>query len=142
MTISTNIKKLKKLRNLSQAEIARLSGLTQPTVLRIISGEIKDPGASKLKALKKGMNVTYDQLIDGKGIKNGVNDDPELYSLVNTISENPRTKRLCEFIEYWMNTNNADDQAWFEGDFKRHNPDYDVWLRTKESPTPSEKAGN
>lgn len=137
MTISDNLKSIQEKLGISQADIARRSGIPQPTVLRIFSGEIKDPGASRLSALKKALNSSYEQIIEGKGLEQ-INEKAHEYHVIPKRKKNERAERLCDFITEWMKDNTLDDQTWFEGDFKRHHPEYEKWLRSKDS-KPQEK---
>jgi transcriptional regulator with XRE-family HTH domain len=57
LAISERLKYLRNLRQLSQAELARTSGVSQATVAQIESGR-KDPSVTTLKKLASALDVT------------------------------------------------------------------------------------
>lgn len=75
---------------------------------------------------------------------NAVNEVAGEYD-IPTLLSNPNTpeqaKRICEYITWWMCNNNLEERHWFEGDFKRHHPEYSNWLRSKDSSPQKEKDG-
>lgn len=56
--IAKTIKKILKERDWDEVTLARVSGLHQPTVHRILSGESKNPKTSSLIAIAKALNVS------------------------------------------------------------------------------------
>ncbi len=56
-SIADRVKYLRNLRQLSQAELARISGASQATVAQIESGR-KDPSVTTLKKLASALDVT------------------------------------------------------------------------------------
>ena len=62
MNISTVLTRLLKEYNLSEAEVARRSGLKQPTVHRIKVGQVKSPEYGNVKKIAKVFSVTPAQL--------------------------------------------------------------------------------
>jgi transcriptional regulator with XRE-family HTH domain len=55
--LAARVKYLRDLRQLSQAELAKLSGVSQATVAQIESGR-KDPSVTTLRKLAKALDVT------------------------------------------------------------------------------------
>lgn len=52
-------------RNMSQAELSRLSGLPQPYIWRALKGNKKEPSLSTLAAIAKALKVPLETFIDG-----------------------------------------------------------------------------
>lgn len=66
-------------RGLNKSELAELSGLSQPMITYITTGQTRDPGISKVVAITKALNVPIDVLID-----ESVVPDDELEEYVRT----------------------------------------------------------
>lgn len=63
MNVNERIKDLMESRNLGQNEIARRSGVPQPTIKRIIDGESRDPRLSNLVKISQALNVSLAELL-------------------------------------------------------------------------------
>jgi transcriptional regulator with XRE-family HTH domain len=62
--LATRIRRLMQQHgNISEAELARVTQLPQPTIHRLISGSTLDPRVSTLQALTDYFNVTFDYLL-------------------------------------------------------------------------------
>ena len=64
------IKQLMREANISEAELARQTGLPQTTVNRLLLGSTADPRASTLRPIAKFFDITIDQLL-------GIEDIPQ-----------------------------------------------------------------
>jgi SOS-response transcriptional repressor LexA len=81
-TITTNLQRLMRARNISEAELARQTGTPQPTLHKILSGKTENPRASTLKALADFFDISMDELLTGEIIT-------QRNSLHNTIQSIP-----------------------------------------------------
>lgn len=72
MKLSENLKLLVERHNLNTMELARRTGIGQPVIYRIISGETEDPKISTIATLSDYFDVSIDELI-GKKIKGSEN---------------------------------------------------------------------
>lgn len=64
MTLADKAKTLRQKRGMNQEQLATASGITQATISRIESGEIKQLKSEKLRALAQALAVTVDYLVD------------------------------------------------------------------------------
>lgn len=67
--LSSNLRQLMKINNLSEAELARKTNIPQPTIHKILAGKTSDPRASTLKALANFFNVQIDMLLSNDVLK-------------------------------------------------------------------------
>lgn len=71
-------------KELSHNEIARRSGIPQPTITRIISGESRDPRPDNVRKIAKVFGLTYEQICDVEYVNGlvlgGVRELPTSYS--------------------------------------------------------------
>lgn len=65
ISIGTNIKYYRQLRDLTQRELADLSGVKYTTITKIETGLIEDPSFSKVSQISKALEITTDQLTLG-----------------------------------------------------------------------------
>lgn len=87
MSIKDNIAAAIQDKNTNPTQLAKKIKMTQPTLHRILSGEIKDPGASKIKAIAKALNVEYSHLLDRyPNCKKEVNDIQAAYEYSDNIN--------------------------------------------------------
>ena len=63
-TISKNIKRLRKAKNLSQDKLSRLADVSHATIIKIESGANKNPTIETLAKIAKALNVSVDDLIN------------------------------------------------------------------------------
>ena len=68
--LSTNLRKLLTLANISEHELSRRTGIKQPIIHRLLSGENKNPTISTLKPLADYFTVSTSQLIGEQDIEN------------------------------------------------------------------------
>ena len=64
--LSSNIKKLRKQHNLSQEQLAQKAGITYSTLIKIESGNNKNPTLDTLTKLAGVFKITIDELVGGK----------------------------------------------------------------------------
>ena len=65
MDLKTRLQQLSSEMNLTQAEIARRSGLSTATVAQLFTGKSKNPKATTLLALCHAFEMTPAQFVDG-----------------------------------------------------------------------------
>ena len=61
--LAKNIKKLRKIRGISQDKLAKLADVTHTTLVKIESGANKNPTIKTLKKIADVLKVTLDNLI-------------------------------------------------------------------------------
>ena len=61
--LSVNVKKLRKKHRLSQEELAKKAGITYSTLIKIESGQNKNPTIDNLSKIAKAFDVSVDDLI-------------------------------------------------------------------------------
>jgi transcriptional regulator with XRE-family HTH domain len=61
--LAENLKKLRKLCNLSQEELARKAGITYSTLIKLESGANKNPTVKTLQQLARALEATLDELV-------------------------------------------------------------------------------
>lgn len=64
--IAPNIKKYRKKKGISQDKLSKLAGVTYNTIIKIESGATKNPRVETLRLIAKGLDVTVDDLLNGK----------------------------------------------------------------------------
>ena len=62
-TISKNIKKLRKAKDLSQDKLSRLADVSHATIIKIESGGIQSPTIDTVQKIAKALNVSVEDLI-------------------------------------------------------------------------------
>ena len=62
-TISKNIKKLRKAKDLSQDKLSRLADVSHATIIKIESGKNQNPTLDTLEKIAKALEVSVDELI-------------------------------------------------------------------------------
>ncbi len=63
--LASNIKKLREAKGLSQEKLARLADVANNTLIKMESGENKNPTLDTLKKVAKAFDVSVDDLIKG-----------------------------------------------------------------------------
>ena len=61
--ISKNIRKLRKEKGLSQDKLSKLADVAFHTIVKIESGETKNPTIDTVKKISKALGVTIDNLL-------------------------------------------------------------------------------
>ncbi|MEM1243196.1 MAG: LexA family transcriptional regulator [Pseudomonadota bacterium] len=72
MNISESLKKLVQMSKISELELSRRTGVAQPIINRLISGENTNPKIATLKPLADFFCVSISKLIGEEGIQNAV----------------------------------------------------------------------
>ena len=62
--LANNIKKLREAKGLSQEKLARLADVANNTLIKMESGENKNPTLNSLKKVAKALVVSVDDLIN------------------------------------------------------------------------------
>jgi len=62
-TISKNIKRLRKAKNLSQDKLSRLADVSHATIIKIESGGIQSPTIDTVQKIAKALGVSLDELM-------------------------------------------------------------------------------
>lgn len=98
MTIGARIKKFRELRKLTQAQLARLIGITQPSMSEIETGETRELMAETLLRISAALKVNPFHLFSGKG-------PIEMRYVVD--SQEAETVVLCRLLtevnrEHWL----------------------------------------
>lgn len=66
--ISDRLRRKMKEMGLTQYRLWKLSGVSQPTIKRILDGDSKEPEKSTVEALAKALGTTYAELYDGRPV--------------------------------------------------------------------------
>ncbi|MDO8569775.1 MAG: helix-turn-helix transcriptional regulator [bacterium] len=61
--LANNIKKLRETKGLSQEKLARLADVANNTLIKMESGENKNPTLDTLKKVAKALDVSVDEII-------------------------------------------------------------------------------
>jgi transcriptional regulator with XRE-family HTH domain len=64
--LSTNLKKLRKQKKLSQDNLARLANIPYNTLVKIESGKSNNPTFETLSKLADALNISIDELVGRK----------------------------------------------------------------------------
>lgn len=62
--LAKNVEKLRKQKGLSQEKLARLADVANNTIIKMESGENKNPTLETLRKVAKAFGVSVDELID------------------------------------------------------------------------------
>lgn len=62
-TISKNIRKLRKAKDLSQDKLSRLADVSHATIIKIESGGIQNPTIDTVQKIAKALGVSLDDLV-------------------------------------------------------------------------------
>ncbi len=63
MTIGGRLREARKRENLTAKKLSKLSGVLEKTILRIETGEVKDPKISSIMPLIKALDCSADEII-------------------------------------------------------------------------------
>jgi transcriptional regulator with XRE-family HTH domain len=73
--VGVRLRHARKLRGLTQQELAKVSGLKQATISDLETGESKSPVGTNLVRLAQSLKVSPDWLAHGKGTMDRIEDD-------------------------------------------------------------------
>lgn len=100
--LSENLKKILDLRKLTQTELARMSGVKQVTISRIIAGR-HEPGITQIEKIAKALHISVDELLDSKKMeepqKNTLQEDPLTVKFKRLLDELPEGDTLLKVLE-------------------------------------------
>lgn len=65
MTLGVKVKQTRENLGMNQKQLAEASGITQATISRIESGQVKESKSESLKRLAKALGITVDYLVGG-----------------------------------------------------------------------------
>lgn len=98
MTIlSKNIKQLREIRGWSQADLARVSGVSYTTITKLEIGVIREPSVEKLTKIATALSVTVDQLkqnIHSHGASNAKGINAQVWSAASLFFQ------YCAFSDF------------------------------------------
>lgn len=61
--LADNLKRLRKAKDLTQEKLARLTDLTNNTIIKIETGKNQNPTLDTLKRIAKALDISVDELI-------------------------------------------------------------------------------
>jgi len=64
MTLGEKVRRMREKLGMNQKQLAEASGITQATISRIESGQVKELKSEALKRLAKALGITVDYLVD------------------------------------------------------------------------------
>jgi transcriptional regulator with XRE-family HTH domain len=97
--LSKTLKELIKSNNLNTLELSRLTGVSQPVIYRIISGETFDPKISTLCSIADYFGITVNQLLgDSPFGLNPINKSDEVFENIPLLKWDEITKNLTDRI--------------------------------------------
>ena len=105
-----------------------------------------------LRGLQKKKGVSLDWLLEGVGemyvhhthyrqdvvnhgkestvvTNHGVNNGTIVAQAGGSSATGGREVRICQFVRWWMDVHEPDDQAWFEKQLERAVPEYVAWKK-------------
>ena len=138
--------------NISYEELAELSETSVRTVTNTIYDN-KPIGMKLLRGLQKKKGVSLDWLLEGIGemyvvhhshyrqevvnhgkesnvVTTGVNNGNIVAQAGKSSALGGRDVRICQFVRWWMDAHEPDDQAWFEKQLERAVPEYGAWKKS------------
>ncbi len=102
----------RQVRQLTQNQLAQLSGVSQPTISRIEKGHGKEVGSATLSRLAAALQTTTDNLLSGatvwvQGVRGSAREDPstkEVLALISLFSElsPPNRNRALELLRHYV----------------------------------------
>ena len=85
MSLGRNLKELRQKQSLNQKDLSDRSGVSQATISRIETGQVRQPGSSALKSLADALGVSTDSLMDDNGSLARVHKD-RLHQIAETLN--------------------------------------------------------
>lgn len=103
-------------KNMSQADVCRLSGLDSSKVSQVVSGRTKDPRISTIVPIAKALNVSLDYLVFGQVVKVSYVDESQaaLNNCFEALNDKGR-ERLVEEAEML-----ADNKKFAKSESENH----------------------
>lgn len=128
MNIAARLAGLMKARNWSEGELSRQSGVPQPTINRILSGESKSPRRDTISKLARALRVPPEWLLFGGGALTNVSPtlqphrEARKYPLISWIAAGMWAESADNFLP-------GDAEEFIESDEKAGDRGY--WLEVK-----------
>lgn len=87
-------------KGVSQLELERRSGIPDATLSRILNGTTRDPKASQLAQIAKGLEVPFWRLMQHAGYTSEIPGDPsqEAQRLATLLEDRPELKAVMERV--------------------------------------------
>ena len=85
MSLGRNLKELRQKQSLNQKDLSDRSGVSQATISRIETGQVRQPGSSALKSLADALGVSADALMDDIGHLAQVHQE-RLHQIAETLN--------------------------------------------------------
>ena len=63
-------------------------------------------------------------------VTTGVNNGNIVAQAGKSSALGGRDVRICQFVRWWMDAHEPDDQAWFEKQLERAVPEYGAWKKS------------
>mgnify|MGYP002713205676 CR=1 FL=1 len=106
MSIGSNLKDLRKLRELSQDQLANIAHMSLGHISKIERDKV-DPSASTIKELAKALNCSADSLIFDESEREPTNDLKLLFEAVTRLPEDKK-EIIREFLEAMVMKSDAE----------------------------------
>ena len=119
--------------------LAPMLNLPYQTLLNYSNGS-REPKWDFLKALHE-FGINLDWFLTGQGemfradynrqanAQNAVKQAVTAATASTAADLSKREVRLCQFVRWWMDTHEPDDQVWFEKQIERAVPEYAEWKK-------------
>lgn len=119
--------------------LAPMLNLPYQTLLNYSNGS-REPKWDFLKALYE-FGINLDWFLTGQGemfradynrqanAQNAVKQAVTAATAPTAADLSKREVRLCQFVRWWMDTHEPDDQVWFEKQIERAVPEYAEWKK-------------
>ena len=104
--IAGNLRTLRKVRGLSQPELAALVGISPRTIARLEAGQVADPSINHVRDLARALGVTVDMLSESELVPltiavpsaaRATLDTPEGWSALADVLDPRRARALVAF---------------------------------------------
>ena len=98
MELYERIQKVLRFRDMSQAEVCRLTGLSSAKVSQVVSGKTSDPRISTIVPIAKALDVSLDYLVFGKQASSPFigEEQEELNDRFESLNDRGRARLLEE----------------------------------------------
>lgn len=140
------IKKVRQWHGLSQVEFAQKLGVKSNQIISIENNKQQIPGIV-LEKIVEIFQVDGNWLLSGAGqmtinqevvnhgkesnvVTTGVNNGNIVAQAGKSSALGGRDVRICQFVRWWMDAHEPDDQAWFEKQLERAVPEYGAWKKS------------
>lgn len=138
--VVTRISEICQAINLNLKQLAAACDIPYSTFQRYSSGTT-EPRAELFTALFIKIGISLDWFVSGQGemfradynrqanAQNAVKQAVTAATAPTSADLSKREVRLCQFVRWWMDTHEPDDQVWFEKQIERAVPEYAEWKK-------------